>query len=477
VGLDLGYMRAKKILFIEAINLSPHIETSMELADLELKKGNKVYYYFIGHALELQPYWGITLNRKWWNHYFLPENRAARMIRLTYFKNIKNLSSNINYVDGIEIPEDIHKIKYLFYDGVQIGQAIFGDYINYQKKYSINNDNDRLIVRKLIINTVQTVSFTKKLLLTKKFDLVYIFNGRFTFNYPILKLCQLNNLQFRIHERGSTRSVYFLEEFTPHNIEKVSDKVLKTNINSENFTEVGHNFFWNKRKGVETSWVSFKKNTNRDKIKLPLNDRLVVFYTSSEFEFEAASDQNPRNKIFPTQIAAIKKVVKLMEEINFQLVVRVHPNMCNSFELLKELGEISGMPKVKIFWPDDEVDSYDLLDLSSVVITYGSTIGAEAMYWNKPCVLMQRAYYEKIEGLFIPENDLQLKRMIGGVLDGTIDFKRNEKELLKFGYYNSTFGVPFKIYEPSSNGFHNGLFMGKNLQKSWLHKKVLNFIN
>jgi hypothetical protein len=470
-------MSGKRILFIEAINLSPHIETSMELVDLELKKGNKVYYYFIGHALKNPPVWGITIKRNWWNAFFLPENRAARLVRPTYFKNSRRLPLNINYVNQIEIPKNIYKIKELRYEGVQIGQAVFGDYIGYKKTYLISTDEDRILVKNLISNAVQTALLTKKLLSKNEFDLVYIYNGRFTFNYPILKLCQLKNVHYRIHERGSGKGAYFLEDFTPHNIDKISEKILTIDTKGKNQIEKGHNFFINKRNGIESSWVSFKKITNIDKIKLPTNDKLVVFFTSSEFEFEAVSDQNQRNKEFVTQIAAIKKIVRLAEEMNFQLVVRVHPNMSNSIELLKELKEISEMPETTIFWPDDEVDSYDLLELCSAVVTYGSTMGAEAMYWNKPCVLLQRAYYEKIEGLFIPEDELQLKLMIMGLLDASIEFKRNEQQLLKFGYYNSTYGVPFKYYEPSTNGFHKGLFMGKNLQKSWLHEKILAFIN
>lgn len=477
MDIDLVCMSGKKILFIEAINLSPHIETSMELVDSELKKGNIVHYYFIGHALKLPPEWGITMKRKWWNTYFLPENRAARLVKPTYFKSPKRLPFNINYINDIEIPENIFKIKELYFEGVQIGQAVFGDYINYQKKYLISTNEDRNIVKDLIINAVQTVLITERLLLKNDYDLVYIFNGRFTFNYPILKLCQLKNVYYRIHERGSSKTTYFLNDFTPHNIDQVSGEVNKIDLKNNKEIEIGHNFFINKQKGIESSWVSFKKTTNFDKIKLPMSNRLVVFYTSSEFEFEAVSDQNIRNKEFLTQLVSIKKVVRIMQELNFQLIVRVHPNMSNSIELLKELKVISEMPRITIFWPDDEVDSYDLLELCSVVVTYGSTMGAEAMYWNKPCVLLQRAYYEKIEGLFIPEDELQLKLIFRGLLDGTIEFKRNELQLLKFGYYNSTFGVPFKYYQPSSNGFHKGLFMGKNLQKSLLHEKILAFIN
>jgi hypothetical protein len=463
----------KNVLFIEAVNSSPHLETSMELVDFELKKGHKVDYFFIGYALTLPPDWGITMKRKWWNTYFLPENRAARFIRPTYFKNVKKISlekRDITYINSLEITNDISALKSLCFEGIQIGHCIFGDYLGYKKGYSIDNFDDKAIVKKLITNAIQIVRFTNQLLSKKKYSKVYIFNGRNTFNAPIKRLCELHKIHYRIHERGSSKSKYFLEDYTPHNIGQVSQKIEKIKINSK--IKEGHNYFINKRKGIESSWVSFKKTTNLDKIKLPTSNRLVVFYSSSEFEFEAVSDQNPRNMQFESQIVAIKKVFKLLDELDFQLVVRVHPNMSNSMELLNELREISLSNNVKIFWPDDEVDSYELLDLSSVVITYGSTMGAEALYWNKPCVLLQRAYYEKIDGLFIPENELQLKSIVRGLLDCTLEFKRNESQLLQFGYYNSNFGEPFKYYIPSSNGFHKGLFMGKNLQKSWLFEKI-----
>jgi hypothetical protein len=474
-------MASKNILFIESVNISPHIETSMELAENESNKGNKVFYYFIGHGLTLPPDWGISIKRNWWNSYFLPENRAERLVKLTYYKNIKRLKSislSQNIVDKINNSANIHDLKNIKFGDIQVGQSVFGDYLNIRKRYTIIDQLDKELIKQLVLNVCQTLTLFVKVVKKHKIDKVYLFNGRFTFTYPILQYITKNGIDFLIHERGSSKNKYFLENYTPHDIKEIANKIINVKLDKKIVIEEAHSFFKNKRIGLEKSWFSFKTDTNLNLYKLPEdNERLIVFFTSSEFEFEAVSDQNPRNSNFNTQFEAIRILYELSIILQFRLVIRIHPNMTNSLELLEDLKLIEKQKNVIIYWPNDQVNSYDLLDISKIVVTYGSTIGAEAMYWGKPCILLQRAYYEKVRGLFIPNDIADLQFIIEGLFNGNVQFERNENDLLAFAYYSSNFGVEFKYYLPSQNGFHKGLFHGKNLQKSWLYQKIIILFN
>ncbi len=478
-GSGLVYMSGKRILFIEAINLSPHIETSMELVDLELKKGNNVYYYFIGHALKYPPVWGITIKRNWWNAIFLPENKAARLVKPTYFENVKNMTRDINqFVEVIEISNNIESIKKIEYEGICLGQSVFGDYLGYRGTYHIESVDDKKLVRDLFFNALQSLLFFIEVFDKNKIDEVCMFNGRYTFSHPIWKYCKLNKIICGIHERGSSTKTYFFSQHDSiHSISQTSQRIKETRIENESQARIGHEFFTDKRVGKESGWVSFKKTTDLSKIQIPKHDKIVIFYTSSEFEFEAVSDQNEKYENFESQIESIQKVAEISLILDFKFIIRVHPNMESSLDFLKELKYLEAQDNVIIYWPSDPIDTYELLDIAKITITFGSTMGVESMYYNKPCISLHPSTYDYVDGLFIPKNHIELHELLDNLLKSKIKFQRNEGDLLKFGYYYRTFGVPFKYYEPSSNGFHKGLFMGKNLQKSWLHEKILAFIN
>jgi len=68
-----------------------------------------------------------------------------------------------------------------------------------------------------------------------------------------------------------------------------------------------------------------------------------------------------------------------------QLVVKLHPSEKNDFEYYNNIAKKAGSNNYKILL---DVDLYALLSVSSIVITCYSTVGSEAIYFNKPLIII-----------------------------------------------------------------------------------------
>ena len=85
--------------------------------------------------------------------------------------------------------------------------------------------------------------------------------------------------------------------------------------------------------------------------------------------------------------------------------IRVHPNLSglsNAQTARLDALAARALPNVRVIAAESDVDSYALVDAAELVITFGSTIGIEAVYWGAPVMLLGRATYEVTPGLSRP---------------------------------------------------------------------------
>ena len=82
---------------------------------------------------------------------------------------------------------------------------------------------------------------------------------------------------------------------------------------------------------------------------------------------------------------------------DYHLNVRVHPNLAykssREIERWVSFAEKYSSANVTFIMHDSEIKTYDLLQNSDFVITYGSTIGVEAAYFEVPSILVSSAFH------------------------------------------------------------------------------------
>jgi len=97
------------------------------------------------------------------------------------------------------------------------------------------------------------------------------------------------------------------------------------------------------------------------------------------------------------------------------------------------------------------------------VVTFGSTMGIESVFWGKPSILAGRSLYEGLGGCYVPKTHKELVDLINRRLE-----PKEKVGSLKYAYWQATNGYPYKFYEPES--VRGGKFMGVYLKNPALDK-------
>ena len=99
------------------------------------------------------------------------------------------------------------------------------------------------------------------------------------------------------------------------------------------------------------------------------------------------------------------------------------------------------------------------MDACEKVISFGSTMGIESVYWGKPSILAGRSIYEDLGGCYIPNDHEELIDLINDQLNPLSNLGA-----LKYGYFQSLAGIPYIYYNPES--LFKGKFKGIDLSYS-----------
>ena len=453
-----------KILIIESIGATPHLETSGEIALREKKKGNEVIFSWIGNNLP-------------WNDWQL--NWAYRFIGGSYEKKLNDfcniLKKNKIDVENFDEKIDLFKIekwakkfrgnlkqlKKYKYDGCNLGTSVASSLISKFKNININTNKKINKVYPLLYSSALIYERAKSKINFIKPKKIFTFNNRFATTYPIIAAAEKFNIAISIHERGSDINKFEIYEKNVHDInliKKSIDKYWRLNKQQSKITKA-KKFFLNKVSGKtlnKKNMINFTNNQIKNYLpKLPSNKRIVTFYSSRDYEKASIIDQEYNQmKAF----IKLKKIISEFEDIH--LVVRVHPTLKN----IKSDDDIEWLmfkdKNTTIIQSFEKIDTYSLMFKSDIVITYTSSIIVEASYFYKPTICLGKFWWSGKNITEEPKSELELKKM----LKKNYKFKKkNINACLKIANYFLNYGTKFKYYRPINEG--KGLFLGKLL--SW----------
>ncbi len=191
-------------------------------------------------------------------------------------------------------------------------------------------------------------------------------------------------------------------------------------------------FFQERRQNIIGSWKSFLDQQKQGLLPINFNreNHNLVFYCSSEDEFEGISEEwnNPFNA---NQLVILLKIANWIKNKNMHLYARMHQNQSKMDAVyLSNFDKLNEFDEVTVINPNSEICSYALMDNSDKVITYGSTTGVEALFYNKPSVLVNKAIHWNLKGMIKPNNWEELK---GLILDVELS-PAKEHDALKWGF-------------------------------------------
>lgn len=461
-----------KVLFFNGINITPHIETEMEIATDLLKEGHDVY--FVQCRGELH-FCNINFTRAEWicrdcrsrqensfNILGLPPEK------ILYFKDLA--------VDEKIIPEkfaSIDELKAFTYEGSDIGMGVASSFVSAYRDHRPDMEKYKKDIREGIWTSLYVHENAKRMLDDLKPDLVIVFNGRYLEIRPMMRLCEKRGIHFQTHERGGTIEKYILcDNSTPHDLESLAREIVegweKAPADRE---ETGKKFFVDRRDRILQSWVVFTADQELGSLPpgFDRNVKNIVLYNSSLDEYEGIAGIS--GKIYADDnkgIAQLLESFEHREDIHFY--IRVHPNLRGENNTqVKELDEIGRrFRNLTLIRAEEMIDTYALMDAADIVVVFGSTMGVEAAFWGKPVVLLGNSFYDRLEGFYTPSTHDEVVALLQQDLQPI-----PSKDLLKYGYWELERGKYFKYYEPKA--LFEGTFIGKSIAVTPA-QKMMNYL-
>lgn len=464
-----------KVFFFEPYALAiPHFETALELIQTHIDNNDEVNLFYCAadlNSCESNYHHSLItcahcISRR--------KNGLKTILGLEKVKkrNFIDLSpSERKLVRDWDIAfKNIDDLKAFKFENTDIGMAVASSFISLKRNPEPDLGSDAVIINRLFKASLKVYLSFKKILQREKPDLVYLFNGRFSNIRPVVRLCEMNNITYKIHERGSNKTKYSLHEnHLPHDFvefQKLVEEHWESSPQDERI-KVAENFYSDRKNGKEQAWHSFVASQNKK--ELPNNwgpsKRNIVIFNSSEDEFAAIGD-TLKERLFRTQLEGLKFIAELVkDQSNISVYVRIHPNLKG----IKN-STVTGIydlcsANFHVIDPDSTISSYALIDSSDVIVTFGSTVGIEATFWNKPSILLGDSFYKDLGSTYNPRTQDELSKLL---LD---DHPAKEKlGAYKYGFYINSYGIDYNLYQ--AEGLFAGRFKGEKIRQStWMTSK------
>jgi hypothetical protein len=453
---------------------SPIIETQLEIIQKHKLTGDKIFLLRCNNKLD-NCFWNPEKKKFICNYCISKFNNALGAIGykpgeehiLNYpFRGLSGIINNLKF-------ENVDELKTFEYEGINLGMAIASRLISYYRDHKF----DTILYHNQIINEIKTavnifLTFKENLINIKP-DIVYIFNGRITTEYPIIQICKKYGINYYTFEYAFTNNSYLLRNNTTvHNLDAFAIEIDEMwNLYGKSNIDKCHDFYKNKRLRVENLKLkSYTKNqiigrlpSSFDKMK-----KNIIIFNSTIDEYAAL--EGWANPIYEDETEGVGRLLNdFIDNNKYKFYLRIHPNMKGLPKQTTQLKDITKLglnyENLEIIWPDQEIDSYKLLDEADIIITFGSTIGIEAAYWKKPSILIGHAIYESLDCIYKPTNHQELVELLKKDLEPL-----NSYSALKYANRELTYGTKFNYFKETKiiRGLSIGKFNGSEIKPNFL---------
>ena len=454
---------------------TPHYETELEIMLDHILKNDKVFHVVCNQHFEicdliiLENYNNnvsdLNTRKDICQRCISKRKNGRLLIKSKKIKELNLINNKIKYKKPLTKFANFDDLRKYQIENYDIGESVVSSMIGLLRNPEFNLLEHEDTVERYLNSCSDLFYSTIDLIEKYKFDKIYIFNGRVAHARAILRACQFKTVKFLIHDRGNNSNYYELYDDLPHSLNLFPQNIerywnLENDENKKN--EIANTFYDERIQGKEQSWVSFVKDQTFDKLPSDWdkNKKNIVIYTSSEDEF-AAVGKEWENPLYKNQSEGILSIInddKINLNKDIHIYIRIHPN-------LKGVNNSSTKPlflinknNVTVIPPESDISTYNLMFNADKILTFGSTVGIEAVYWGKPSILAGISFYKALGNIYIPNSHEELITMIITKLEPT-----DKVSAIKYGYYLKTFGVKYKYYKPES--LFNGKFLGKYLEE------------
>lgn len=280
---------------------------------------------------------------------------------------------------------------------------------------------------------------------------IEFFNGRILPNFAVREAVVASGKEYAVIEvAGYQRQLVMVNNSMIHDFD-YRQRALKQFIESGKADLfLGRKFFDDRRQGIATDTISFTATQRSGLIDYDEKPILAVF-TSSTDEFDFLGDQW-FTQASKDPASFIVRVAELVGD-NYRVVVRMHPNQAGDYTgAAKRMQlELSQCELVELITPQDPQSTYELIDKSALVLSFGSSVGIEATYSAKPSILAGRAVWDFLDVAYYVTKPEDVKALVGAGLKE----KKKDEALTIASYYMIGDGAPGSlVWNPEDKLFY-----------------------
>ena len=455
-------IHGQRLLIVETITWKPHIETAMEIALCAQDNGQEVRYLNIRRGLPV-----VEDRLPVHTLYDLPRKRIGRARKLLAKRGVQMPDGSISadhrrrrsaqavrMLAGCTTLEDVTRLS--LEEFPDIGWGVASSAISMLRDPYVTPSRHRRLLVNLLAASLLVFDKTIEAIRDLQPEVVVLFNGRFATTRAVQRAADSCGVRWTAHERGCDKNHYWLATGQIHNPEYFQKCIREAW--SPDKQQAGHDFYRHRRGRIERDWHSYTSSQTSGRLPAQLRDdrrRWIVYFSSSEDEYAAIGDTY-FNPSFPTQGDAIRALAETVNAMpGYALCVRVHPHIARKSEKEQEYWRSLQLPGNLVVGPDEDIDSYALLEHAHAVCTYGSTVGVEATYWGKPSMLLGRAIYDVLDVCCCPTS----REEIRAFLENPTVFPM--EGALMYGAFSESFGIPYRYYQ--AENLHRGRMLGVDL--------------
>jgi hypothetical protein len=450
----------------------PHFETELEIIQRHLDQGDRVTLLACGGELaacDVNPGHAARPCRHCVARRVAGVGLLSQRIHVTPFLQL----TAADFAELDKLPRrfvDIEQLKGLRVGAFDIGYAVASSLVSQFRDPHIDLGVHADLAHRLLIAAWTVYRSTLNYLQQQHVDRLYLFNGRYAPLRAALRACQERNVACFTHERGHDLQHYALFRDTfPHD-RTARDAAIRSAWTAAGAAsdreEIAAGWYQGRAAGDGGNWHSYVAAQRSEQLPAGWDSgrHNVAIFPSSEDEFVAIGDgwENPLYKDQMTGLHAL--LASLAQDDNPpRLYLRVHPNLAGVDNLqTRQIAQLHS-PLLTVIPADDPTSTYALLRHADTVLSYGSTVGIEAVYWGIPSVLAGASFYRDLDATYNPATHAELVALLRRPI-----VAKPKTAALMFGYYFATFGEPFRYFCPQ--GVFGGTFKGRQLRRGLLTK-------
>lgn len=376
----------KVAMYFNMASVSPSIELHTALMHDLLSRGNRIVVYRLGKSFK-----SPTENP--FNRWSIRRFSAFRVRAAVAGSDVEIKTINLRNVSS-QVPPEI-------YETLELGvMSSFASATKANTKADLNRKWRRAYDR-MVMSACKLYNYFARELRDGEYDFISMFNGRFGDVKPALEAAKTTHTGFILNEVKKTiNEVVFVNELV-HSIDGNTRRAQRHYArDKEHARQEAADFFEKKMSNESTGDPIYTKFQSRGELPdavLTTDKKIIAVYPTTEDEYKYIGKEWDGH-VPESQVDEIDALARTLDPDKYLIVVKMHPNQANSAEqtLEKYMAIAAEQPHVVVEPPLSKKDTYALMRVADVVVTFASTIGVEACYFGKPVILIGDTTWSKM---------------------------------------------------------------------------------